>query len=50
MSAMAAQIASRLLTQPFVQAHIKENIEVLRHGPLLGEFTGDQWTPRTKGQ
>ena len=32
-------IASRLLTQPFVQAQIKENIKALT------EFTGDQWIP-----
>ena len=42
--------ASRLLTQPFTQAQIKENIKVLRHWPLWGELTGDQWFPRTKGQ
>ena len=36
MSAMA----SRLFTQPFVQAQIKENIKAPRHWPLWGEFTG----------
>ena len=29
---------------------IKENIKVPRHWPLWGEFTGDRWIPRTKGQ
>ena len=33
--------ASRLLTQPFIQAQIKENIKAPpRHWPLWGEFTG----------
>ena len=32
------------------KAQIKENIKVPRHWPLQGEFTGDRWTPRTKGQ
>ena len=41
---------SRLFTQPFIQAQIKENIKARRHWPLCGEFTGDRWIPRTKGQ
>ena len=32
--------ASRLFTQPFIQAQIKENIKAPRHWPLCGEFTG----------
>ena len=43
-------LASRLFTQPFIQAQIKENIKAPRHWPLSGEFTGDLWIPRTKGQ
>ena len=39
--------ASRLFTQTFIQAQIKENT---RHWPLCGAFTGDRWIPRTKGQ
>ena len=27
----------------------QENIKAPRHWPLWGEFTGDQWIPRTKG-
>ena len=42
--------ASRLFTQPFVQAQIKENIKAPRHWPLCEEFTGDRWIPRTNGQ
>ena len=42
--------ASRLFTQPFIQAQIKENIKVPRHWPLWGEFTGDRWIPRTNDQ
>ena len=40
----------RLFTQPFIQMQIKENIRALRHWPLRGEFTGDRWIPRRKGQ
>ena len=39
-----------LFTQPFIQAQIKENIKAPRHWPLCGEFTGDRWIFRTKGQ
>ena len=34
--------ASRLFTQPFIQAQNKENIKAPRHWPLCGEFTGDR--------
>ena len=37
-------------TQPFIGEQIKENIKAPRHLPLCGEFTGDRWIPRTKGQ
>ena len=33
--------ASRLFTQPFIQAQIKEHIKAARHCPLGGEFTGE---------
>ena len=36
---------SRLFTQPFIQAQIKENIKAPRHWPLWGEFTDDLWVP-----
>ena len=42
--------ASRLFTQPFIQAKIKENIKAPRHWPLCGEFTGDRRIPRTNSQ
>ena len=32
---------SRLFAQPFAQAQLKENIKVLHHCPLRGEFTGE---------
>ena len=32
--------ASRLFTQSFIQAQIKENIKAPHHWPLYGEFTG----------
>ena len=37
--------ASRLFTQQFIRAQIKENIKVPRHWPLCGELTGDRWIP-----
>ena len=44
MGTMASQITSltRLFTQPFIQAQIKENINVPRHWPLYGEFTAQR--------
>ena len=42
--------ASRLFTEPFIHAQIKENTKAPRHWPLWGEFTGDRWISRTKGQ
>ena len=51
MGMMASQItALRLFTQLFIQAQIKENIKAPRRWLLWGEFTGDRWIPRTKGQ
>ena len=35
--------ASRLFTQAFIQAQIKENIKAPHHWPLWREFTGDRW-------
>ena len=37
--------ASRLFSQPFIQAQIKENIKALCHWPLGGEIPGDRWIP-----
>ena len=31
-------------------AHIKEYFKARRHWPLWGEYTGDRWIARTKGQ
>ena len=51
MSTMVLQSpASRLFTQPFIQAQIIENTKAPRHWPLCGEFTVDRWIPRTNGQ
>ena len=44
MSVMASRLkplASRLVTQAFIQAYINENIKAPRHWPLWGEFTGE---------
>ena len=40
--------ASRLFTQSFIQAQIKENIKAPRHWPLCGEFTGTGEFPAQK--
>ena len=37
--------ASRLFTQPFIQAQIKENIKTPCHWTLCREFTDDRWIP-----
>ena len=51
MDTMAYQITSlAIVYSPFIQAQIKENIKAPRHLPLCGEFTGDRWFPRIKGQ
>ena len=39
-----------LLTKPFIQAQIKENINDLRHWLLRVKFTGDRWIPRSNCQ
>ena len=50
MSAMASQITSlAIVTQPFIRAQIKENIDAPRYWPSLGEFTVHRWIPRPKG-
>ena len=52
MSSMASQITSLTIVYStvYIHAQIKENIKAPRHWPLWGEFTGDRWIPRTKGQ
>ena len=50
MGTMASLITSLTSSQPFIHAQIKENIKAPRHWPLCGEFTWDQWIPRTYGQ
>ena len=51
MGEVASQITNlTIVTQPFVQTKIKENIKTPRHSLLCGEFTGDQWIPRTNAQ
>ena len=40
--------ASRLFTQPFIRAQIKENFKAPRHWPLCGEFTGTGEFPAQK--
>ena len=40
----------RMFTQLFIQAQIKDNIKAPHHWPSWGEFNGDRWILRTKGQ
>ena len=50
MSTMASQINSLTIVYSTVYSQIKENIRTQLHWPLWGEFTGDRWNSRTKGQ
>ena len=43
-------LASRLFTQPFIQAQIKENIKASRHWLLWEEFTGDRRIPTQRAR
>ena len=47
MSTMTSQITSLTIVYSTVYSRA-ENIKALHHWPLWGEFTGDQWIPRTK--
>ena len=42
--------ASRPFAESLIQAQIKQNIKAPRYWLLYGEFTCDQWIPRTMGQ
>ena len=44
------QLASRLFAQPFDHAQIDEYTKAAGQWPLWGEFIGDRWNSRTKGQ
>ena len=50
MTEMASHITSLTIVCSTFHAQMKENIKAPRHWPLWGEFTGDRWIPRTKGQ
>ena len=50
MGAMASQIISLTIVYSTVYSGADKKIQALRHWPLWGEFTGDRWIPRTKGQ
>ena len=51
MGPTASQITSlTIVTQPFIQAQIKENIKAPHHWPLCGELIGERWIPHTNGQ
>ena len=50
-STVASQITSLTIVYlTVIQVQIKENTTDPCHWPLWGEFTGDQWIPRTNGQ
>ena len=42
--------AYECLLKRVIQTQMNENIKAPRHRPLWGEFTGDRWIPRTRGQ
>ena len=49
--AMASQITSLTIVYSIVYSGAdQKNIKAPCHWPLWGEFTGDWWIPRTKGQ
>ena len=50
MGAMASEITNLTIVDSTVYSGADKNIKAPRHGPLWGEFTGDRWIPRTKGQ
>ena len=50
MGAMAAQITSMTIVYSTVYPGADRKKQAPRHSPLCGEFTGDRWIPRTKGQ
>ena len=52
MRAMASQISSVTIVYSTVYSRrrSKETSKASRHWSLWGEFTGDRWIPRTKGQ
>ena len=51
MSEVAFQITNLSIVNSTVYSvQIKESIKAPRHWPLRGEFTGDRWIPRAKGQ
>ena len=51
MSVMASQITGVCIIYSTVCSGAdKKNTEAPRHWPLWGEFTGDRWIARTKGQ
>ena len=49
MGAMAFRITNLTIVYSTVYSGT-ENIKAPRHWPFWGEFTGDRWIPRTKGQ
>ena len=50
MGAMASQITSLTIVYSTVYSGPDQNIKAPHHWPLCGEFTGDWWISRTKGQ
>ena len=51
MIAITSQITSLTIVYSTVYSGADQrNIKATRHWPLCGEFTGDRWIPRTKGQ
>ena len=47
---IASQITSVSIVYSTVSSGVHKKIKAPRHWPLWGEFTGDRWISRTKGQ
>ena len=43
-------VMSAMVSEPYIQVHIKENIKAPRQLPFWWEFTGDRRIIRAKGQ
>ena len=50
MSMIASQITSLTVVYSSIKSADRSKIKAPRDWPLWGEFTGDRWIPRTKGQ
>ena len=50
MASQITDVSIDCLLNLLVRGKSKKTLKLRATGPLWGEFTGDQWIPRTKGQ